>query len=81
MSISVCEDLIGKKVCYLSRNIVSRDVVCKTHTVTAYMVLKEQNRLRTKVRLDNGKWEYASNLFYPQDETAARARFVEKFGN
>jgi len=80
MSISVSEELIGKKVCYIYRSVASREIKCATHTVTGYMVFKEQGQIRTKIRLNNGEWEYANNLFYPEDEAVARLQFVEKFG-
>ncbi len=82
MSISVSEDLIGKKVCYVHVSVVTGNILSDTRTVTAYMVLKEMGKLRAKVRLDNGAWEYAKNLYYPQDEEKAiagfKARFVDK---
>lgn len=81
MSVSVCEELIGKKVCYIYKSVASGQISCATHTVTGYMVAKEQGKIRARVRLNNGAWEYASNLFYPEEEAVARARFVEKYGN
>ncbi len=78
MDVVIDRSIIGQKVCYLEQSVVSDTVHCRTAKVTGYMVEKFDGNIIARVRLDNGVWERASRLFYPEEEGLARRRLEEK---
>ncbi len=78
MNVVIDRSIIGQTVCYLAKSVVSENIVCHTHKVTGYMVEKGEDGIYACVRLDNGEWEKASHLFYPEEEGLARRRLEEK---
>lgn len=78
MNVIIDISIIGQTVCFLRKSMVSDLLVCHTHKVTGYMVEKGEDDIYACVRLDNGAWEKASNLFYPEEEAFARRRLEEK---
>lgn len=78
--IKVDESIIGKTACVLKKSIVSSEVICEKSVITAYMAEQFGTRVRVKIRFQDGRWEYAENVFYPEDEEAEIKRFLSKYG-
>ncbi len=81
MKIVIDENVIGSVVCTLQRSIISDEIVCKKHQVTAYMVRKDYEcGVYARVCLDNGTWWNAEDVFRPENEAAERKKFLERHG-
>lgn len=78
MDVTIDRSIIGQKVCYLERSVISDKIFCRTCKVTGYRVEKCEGNIVAWVRLDNGVWESPSRLFYPEEEALARKRLQEK---